>query len=74
MIKLELLSSQAQVKVDTGMPSSTFTSPANGSDDTLARNVLPLAGTSTDALSGIATVEPSYDRARVDTGRPFHRW
>jgi hypothetical protein len=43
------------------MPSSTFTLPANGSEDTLARNVLSLAGTSTDALSGIATVELSYD-------------
>jgi Big-like domain-containing protein len=53
-------SNQVQVKVDTGMPSSIFTSPANGSEDTLARDVLPLAGTSTDALSGIATVELSY--------------
>jgi hypothetical protein len=60
-----MLSSQMQVKVDTGMPSSTFTSPANGSEDTLARNVLPLAGTSTDALSGIATVELSYDGGKT---------
>jgi major membrane immunogen (membrane-anchored lipoprotein) len=59
------LSNQMQVKVDTGMPSSTFTSPANGSDDTLARNVLSLAGTSTDALSGIATVELSYDGGKT---------
>jgi hypothetical protein len=60
-----ILSSQVQVKVDTGMPSSSFTSPSNGSDDTLARNVLPLAGTSTDALSGIATVELSYDGGKT---------
>ena len=60
-----MLSNEVQVKVDTGMPSSTFTSPANGSEDTLARNVLPLAGTSTDALSGIATVELSYDGGKT---------
>jgi hypothetical protein len=58
-------SNQVQVKVDTGMPSSTFTSPANGSEDTLARNVLPLSGTSKDALSGIATVELSYDGGKT---------
>ena len=60
-----MLSNQVQVKVDTGMPSSTFTSPANGSADTLARTMLPLAGTSTDALSGIATVELSYDGGKT---------
>jgi len=60
-----MLSSQVQVKVDMGMPSSTFTSPANGSEDTLARNVLPLAGNSTDALSGIATVELSYNGGKT---------
>lgn len=60
-----VFSDQVQVRVDTGMPSSTFTSPANGSEDTLARNVLPLAGASTDALSGIAAVELSYDGSKV---------
>jgi hypothetical protein len=60
-----MLSDQLQVKVDTGMPSSTFTSPANGSEDTLARNMLSLAGTSTDSLSGIATVELSYDGGKT---------
>jgi hypothetical protein len=58
-------SNQVQVKVDTGMPSSTFTYPVNGSEDTLARNVLPLTGTSTDTLSGIATVELSYDGGKT---------
>jgi len=60
-----MLSRQAEVKVDTGMPSSTFTSPANGSQDTPARNVLALTGSSTDALSGIATVELSYDGGKT---------
>jgi hypothetical protein len=60
-----MLSSQAQVKVDTGMPTSTFTSPANGSTDTLARNILPLSGTTSDTLSGIASVELSYDGGKT---------
>ena len=70
-----MLSSQAQVKVDTGMPTSTFTSPANGSTDTLARNILPLSGTSTDTLSGIASVELSYDSGKTWVLTiSFHRW
>jgi hypothetical protein len=60
-----MLSNQAQVKVDTGMPTSTFTSPANGSTDTLARNTLPLAGVASDTLSGIASVELSYDGGKT---------
>jgi len=60
-----MLSSQTQVKVDTGMPTSTFTSPANGSTDTLARNTLPLSGTASDTLSGIASVELSYDGGKT---------
>jgi hypothetical protein len=60
-----MVSDQVQVQVDTGMPSSTFTSPVNRSEGILARNVLPLAGTSTDALSGIATVELSYDGGKT---------
>jgi hypothetical protein len=60
-----MLGDQRQVKVDTGMPSSTFTSPTNGSENTLARNILPLMGTSTDALSGIASVELSYDGGKT---------
>ncbi len=62
-----MLSSQAQVKVDTGMPTSRFTSPANGSTDTLARNTLPLSGIASDALSGIALVEISYDGGKTWT-------
>jgi hypothetical protein len=60
-----MLSSQAQVKVDTGMPTSTFTSPANGSNETLARSTLPLSGTASDALSGIASVELSWDSGKT---------
>jgi hypothetical protein len=60
-----MLSSQAQVKVDMGMPTSTFTSPANGSIDTLARNTLPLSGTASDTLSGITSVELSYDGGKT---------
>jgi len=60
-----MLGKQVQVKVDTGMPSSIFTSPENGSEDNLARNVLPLAGTATDSLSGIAAVELSYDGGKT---------
>lgn len=60
-----MFSSQAQVKVDTGMPTSTFISPANGSTGTLARNTLPLAGTASDTLSGIALVEISYNGGKT---------
>lgn len=60
-----MLSSQAQVKVDTGMPTSTFNSPANGSIDTLARNTLPLSGTASDTLSGIASIELSHDGGKT---------
>jgi hypothetical protein len=60
-----VLSGQAQVKVDTGMPINTFTSPANGSTDTLARNTLHLSGTASDTLSGIASVELSNDDGKT---------
>ena len=60
-----VLSSEVQVKVDTGMPTSTFTSPVNGSTDTLARDTLPLSGTASDTLSGIASVELSYDGGKT---------
>jgi hypothetical protein len=72
-----VLSSQMQVKVDTGMPTSTFTSPANGSTGTLARNILPLSGTASDTLSDVATVELSYDGGKTwvpTTLSPDGKW
>ncbi len=49
------------VKVDTVKPTSKFTSPANGSADTLVRETYSLSGSSSDATSGVSTAEISLD-------------
>lgn len=49
------------VKVDTVKPVSRFTSPANGSTDTLVRGAYSLSGSSSDATSGISMAEISLD-------------
>jgi hypothetical protein len=54
-----------QVKVDTGKPSSTFISPVNGSENNLARGILPMSGSSTDALSGVSKAELSFDEGQT---------
>jgi hypothetical protein len=50
-----------RVKIDTVKPTSTFTSPGNGSSDTLARGIVSLSGSSKDITSGISSAEISLD-------------
>ena len=52
---------QLQVKVDTGLPSSKFIVPENGSDNVLIQGVYPMSGSSSDNLSGVEKVELSMD-------------
>jgi hypothetical protein len=49
------------VKVDTVKPSSKFTSPANGSNDTVVRGTYSLSGWSSDTTSGVSAAEISLD-------------
>jgi hypothetical protein len=58
---------QLQVKVDTGLPSSKFIVPENGSDNVLIQGVYPMSGFSSDDLSGVEKVELSMDGGRTWT-------
>lgn len=50
-----------QVKVDTVSPTSQFISPVQGSTNTLVRGTYSLAGSSSDAMSGVSSAEISLD-------------
>ncbi len=54
-------SKSLEIKVDTVRPTSKFSSPANGSNDTLVRGTYTLAGVSADTLSGVSMAEISLD-------------
>ena len=58
---------QLQVKVDTGLPSSKFIVPENGSDNVRIQGVYPMSGLSSDELSGVERVELSIDDGRTWT-------
>jgi hypothetical protein len=50
-----------QVKVDTVRPTSQFSSPINGSTNTLVRGIYSLSGLSADFTSGVSTAEIALD-------------
>jgi hypothetical protein len=50
-----------QVKVDTVRPTSQFSSPINGSTNTLVRGSFSLSGSSADATSGVLAAEIALD-------------
>jgi hypothetical protein len=50
-----------QVKVDTVRPTSQFSSPRNGSTNTLVRGNYSLSGSSADTTSGVAAAEISLN-------------
>jgi hypothetical protein len=54
-------SDSLEIRVDTEKPNSRFTSPVNGSTDTLVRGSYSLSGVSADTISGVTGAEISLD-------------
>ena len=55
------VSDSIRIKVDTEEPASVFSSPLNGSTNTLVRGSHKLLGSSSDAVSGVSSAEISID-------------
>lgn len=53
--------SSLEIKVDTAAPASQFSTPANGSIETLVRGTYLLSGISVDATSGVSSAEILLD-------------
>ena len=56
-----LSTDSVQVKVDTEKPTSKFTTPENGSANTVLRGMDSLFGSSSDMISGVSSAEISMD-------------